>query len=171
LSRNYVHVAVYIISVVIANYFASTLIDLGFISIAVGTLFFGVTFTERDKIHFYLGRKVVYLSIASVVLLSIIENYILDIPSRILLASAIGILSSELTDTQVYQAFIHNSWITRVLASNSISIPIDTLVFTLIAFYGVWPTDVMIKVIIGDIVVKYIVSSLIIWRKQTTAYG
>ena len=54
---------IYIVAVLVANYTATWFIPLPiFGMVSVGTLVFGITFTQRDRVHRY-GRKVVYLMI------------------------------------------------------------------------------------------------------------
>ncbi|MCZ7671104.1 MAG: VUT family protein [Chloroflexi bacterium] len=59
---------------------------------------------------------------------------------RIVLASILAEVISELVDTEAYHWFVtkvtkEKQW-ARVLVSNSASIPIDTAIFALVAFGG-----------------------------------
>ncbi|MDM7912361.1 MAG: VUT family protein, partial [Methanotrichaceae archaeon] len=51
----------------------------------------------------------------------------------------------------------------RVFVSNSISIPIDSLLFPLIAFFGVVSADAMMQMFWTNIIVKAIVTLLAFW--------
>ena len=54
---------IYIIAVLVANYTATWFIPLPiFGMVSVGTLVFGITFTQRDRVHRF-GRKSVYFMI------------------------------------------------------------------------------------------------------------
>ena len=46
----------------------------------------------------------------------------------------------------------------RVVASNSVSVPVDTILFLLIAFWGWVPTMVIGQMFIANILIKYVVS-------------
>jgi uncharacterized integral membrane protein (TIGR00697 family) len=68
---------------------------------------------------------------------------------RIVIASIIAEIVSELIDTEVYHLFVTRvtrkyQWL-RVLISNSVSVPIDNIIFVLIAFSPI--------VLFGDILV------------------
>ena len=127
----------------------------------VGTLFFGITFTQRDRIHHY-GRRYVYAMIFTAAVANIITALSLGTPLRYVFVGFTAIIISEAADTEMYQRFIDKSWWTRVATSNAVSIPIDTILFTVLAFYGAeWATPQwMITVIVTDIFVKLIVGFL-----------
>lgn len=154
--------SVYIICTLLANYTFDSFIPLkGYGLINVGTLFFGITFTQRDRIHKY-GRRYVYAMIFTAAAANIITALSLETPLRYVLVSFAAILLSEAADTETYQRFIDKGWWTRVATSNAVSIPIDTVLFTVLAFYGAeWATGAwMTEVIVTDIVVKLIVGFL-----------
>ena len=154
--------SVYIVCTLLANYTFDSFIPLkGYGLINVGTLFFGITFTQRDRIHQY-GRRCVYAMIFTAAVANIITALSLETPLRYVFVGFAAILLSEAADTEVYQRFIDKSWWTRVATSNAVSIPIDTVLFTVLAFYGAeWATPSwMSEVIITDIVVKLIVGFL-----------
>ena len=79
-----------------------------------------------------------------------------------MLASIIAEVVSELIDTDIYTRWVRRfgekrQW-GRVLASNSIAIPIDSVLFSLIAFAGVLPADAVTEIIVANIVVKGLVT-------------
>ncbi|HKI56999.1 MAG TPA: VUT family protein [Trueperaceae bacterium] len=148
---------VYVSCTLLANYtFDSFLPVGGFFLLNVGTLFFGVTFTQRDRVHGF-GRRAVYAMILSAALANVLLSSHLGTPLRYVGVSFLSIMLSETADTEIYQRLIHRRWITRVASSNAVSAPMDTLVFTLLAFVGQdfatphW----LLQVIATDIVVKY----------------
>ena len=49
------------------------------------------------------------------------------------------------------------------------SIPIDTILFTLVAFAGVFPVPMLISIIFGDMVLKAVISSIVALRRETLA--
>lgn len=159
----------YILATLAANYTADKFIALPFFGlISIGTLFFGFTFTQRDRVHRH-GRRAVYLMIAVAAILNVVQSSLLGVPWRIILASFLAIILAELADTEVYQRFIERPWLARVAASNSVSIPIDTILFTLVAFAGVegFPPITLAAIIFGDIVLKAVISMLAaLWRSR-----
>ena len=153
---------VFVVCTLLANYTFDSFLPLpGYGLVNVGTLFFGVTFTQRDRVHQY-GRKYAYLMIFAAALLNVVTALFLDTPLRYVAVGFAAILLSETADTEVYQRFIRKSWLTRVVTSNAVSIPIDTVVFTVFAFAGeAFATPAwMLEVILTDIVVKLVVGFL-----------
>lgn len=92
----------------------------------------------------------------------------LETPPRFILASFIAILCGELADTAIYQKFRHRSWAIRVLSSNSVSVPLDTILFTLLAFYGTLSSNEIFQIIYADIIVKYAISLIFIFGRPNT---
>ncbi len=166
----------YVVCTILANYTLDSFIPvplnipaINFIGqINVGTLFFGMIFTQRDRIHQF-GRKYAYLAIVLAVIANIFAAWYLHTPWRFIAVSFLALSLSELTDTEIYQRFIKQSWWTRVATSNAISIPIDSIVFTVLAFFGeafatpTWMTQVIITDILVKLVIGFIVA-LGIWR-------
>lgn len=156
----YIPMAIYIVAVLLANYTATWFIPMPIFGlVSVGTLIFGITFTQRDRVHRY-GRKAVYTMIFIAALGMVLESLFLDVPWRIILASFIAIVLSETADTEVYHRLLHLSWFQRVARSNIISIPLDSLLFNLIAFGGVFAPIKLIAIIFGEIVAKFLTGSL-----------
>lgn len=160
--------ALYIVAVLIANYTATWFIPFPvFGQVAFGTLIFGITFTLRDRMH-RNGRRYVYGVIALTALLAAFESLIIAVPARIIIASLIAIVLSETADTEVYQRVIRRNWYARVAASNAVSIPLDSIVFNLIAFAGVFPWPVLVSIVFGEIVVKALTSGgVALWKSST----
>lgn len=158
---------IYILAVLGANLTATWFIPLPvFGQVAVGTFIFGFTFTQRDRMH-VRGRRFVYSVIALATVLSGALSLLGHVPPRIILASVVAIILAETADTEVYQRLLAKSWWHRVLTSNAISIPLDSLFFNLVAFAGVagFPPRVLVSIIFGEIVVKFLVGAVAaIWR-------
>lgn len=149
---------IYLTSVLIAQYTATWFIPMPvFGLLAVGTLVFGVTFTARDYVH-RLGRKYVYAMIFIAALTSLIMTFTLGVPIRIIIASIIAIVLAETVDTEVYHKLLSKSWLIRVLSSNSISIPLDTILFVTIAFTGIFSAMTLLQIIYAEIIAKYVIS-------------
>ena len=155
-----VSMTIYIAAVLLANYTATWFIPMPIFGlVSVGTLIFGVTFTQRDRVHRY-GRKPVYIMIFIAAIGMVAESLFLGVPWRIIIASFIAIILSETADTEVYHRLLHLSWFQRVTRSNIISIPLDSLLFNLIAFAGVFAPIKLVAIIFGEIVVKFLTGSV-----------
>jgi len=177
--------AIVVISVYIA---AQLLSDIGSLKIAwvagfsvdAGTFIYPLTFTIRDLVHKQLGKA----AARAVILLAAVINLFMVVffqfaawlpqdPSwglgrefetilgpvwRIVIASIIAEVISELIDTEVYQFWVSRitkkyQW-ARVLTSNSISIPIDSLIFCWGAFGLVLPNAVVWSIFSANILIK-----------------
>src|SRR5690606_40235609 len=127
-----------------------------FFLVNVGTLFFGVTFTQRDRVHAF-GRPIVYRMILLAAVANVALAASLGTPLRYVGVSFLSIVLAETADTEVFHRLRGRRWLRRVATSNAISAPIDTVVFTLLAFVGEefatagWLT----QVIVTDVLVKY----------------
>ncbi len=160
---------IYCIAVWLANYTATWFIPLPvFGMVAVGTLIFGITFTQRDRVHRY-GRRVVYRMIGVAAVGMVVESLFLGVPWRIILASFIAIVLSETADTEVYQRLLGRPWLQRVAGSNAVSIPLDSMIFNAIAFAGVFAPLMLVQIIFGEIVVKTATGGLAALWKSSTA--
>jgi queuosine precursor transporter len=157
-----INTLIYILAVLVANY---TTTPEWFIALPIygqvplGTFIFGVTFTQRDRLHQY-GRRYVYTAIALAGVATVIMSAELGVPQRIIIASFTAIILAEAADTEVYQQLLHQSWLTRVLGSNAVSIPLDTLLFNTIAFLGDLPLSTLVALMFGDIVIKSAIGAL-----------
>ena len=156
---------IYIAAVLIANYTATWFIPMPLFGlVSVGTLVFGITFPQRDRVHRY-GRKPVYTMILAAAVGMVFESVFLGVEWRIITASFIAIVLSETADTEIYQKLLHRSWMQRVTGSNLISIPLDSLLFNFIAFAGVFDNLMLAGIIFGEIVAKFATGSLAaLWK-------
>jgi uncharacterized PurR-regulated membrane protein YhhQ (DUF165 family) len=153
--------SIYIAAVLIANFTATWFIPLPLFGlVSVGTLVFGVTFTQRDRVHRH-GRKAVYTMILAAAVGMVLESLFLGVPWRIISASFIAIVLSESADTEVYQKLLARPWLQRVTGSNLVSIPLDSLLFNLIAFAGVFAPGMLTAIIFGEIVAKFATGALV----------
>lgn len=152
--------ALYIAAVLVANATAETFIPLPFFGlVSVGTLFFGLTFTQRDRVH-RAGRAQVYTMLVVTAVLATLQSIVLDVPWRIIVASCLAILLAEAADTEVYHRLRRHGWYRRVAGSNAVSIPLDSIIFTVTAFAGVFSVWTIVEIAWGDIVAKAAVGTL-----------
>ena len=130
------------------------------LAVDMGTFVYPVTFTLRDLVHKTLGKRNAQVLIVAAAVINLgMALYLMwsaSVPSdpesfggaefsaifaplwRIVCASIIAELVSELVDTEIYHLFVSRvttryQWL-RVLVSNSVSVPVDNLLFVLIAF-------------------------------------
>ncbi len=129
-------------------------------AVDMGTFIYPITFTLRDVVHKVLGRSAARTLIvtcggvnlfmgayfawtASVTSdpawgLGAEYSAILGPVWRIVIASIIAEVVSELVDTEVYHWFVtkvttRHQW-ARVLTSNAVSVPLDSVLFSVLAF-------------------------------------
>ncbi len=179
---------IYLLAVLGANFTATLFIPFPvFGQVALGTFIFGITFTQRDRMH-SRGRPFVY----KVIFLSAILNLIflwsfkhfwgpplvawlefadnlwlrdgfgnlVASSTRVFIASFVAIILAEATDTEVYHRLRHRSWLVRVSRSNAVSIPLDSMLFNLIAFAGIFPWPMLISIAFGEVIVKFSVGAV-----------
>jgi uncharacterized PurR-regulated membrane protein YhhQ (DUF165 family) len=152
---------IYITCILLAQYTAEWFIPFPLFGLlSTGTIVFGATFTARDYVH-RLGRRKVYVMIAVAAVASLVMVSILEVPIRIIIASIIAIVLAETADTEIYHKLLSKSWFVRVVSSNTISVPLDTVLFTCIAFLFVFPLSMLVEIIFADIVVKFAVGLVI----------
>ncbi len=153
------------------------------LAVDMGTFIYPVSFTLRDLAHKILGRRNArVLIIASALINLAAVAYIMlaaHVPSdeewglgaeyeaiftniwRIVIASIIAQIVSQLVNTEVYHWFVTritrgHQWL-RVLTSNTISIPIDNMIFVIGAFGWLLPWSVVGEIFLFNLIVKYIV--------------
>ena len=169
-------IGLYIACQVIANVTATKPVELGSIVVPAAVFIYALTFTLVDLINERLGkqraRQVIYAAFAANVLLAIYCQFAIALPEasgypdqeafagvlgstwRIVIASLTAYLVASLIDVEVFawwrQRFGRYKW-ARVLASNTISTPIDSVLFITIAFGGIYP---LLPLIGGQYAVK-----------------
>jgi uncharacterized PurR-regulated membrane protein YhhQ (DUF165 family) len=93
---------------------------------------------------------------------------IFSLQLRIVLGSIITAIIAELVDTRVYHQWTEGlgkgrpQW-TRVFVSNAFSIPVDSILFPLIAFTGIVGVDAMMQMFGTNLLVKAITTLLAFW--------
>lgn len=149
-------------------------------SIDGGTFIYPFTFTLRDMVHKLLGRaaaRTVILAAAVInILMAVFFAFLSKLPPdpswplqesfaavltpvwRIVIASILAEVISELLDTEVYHFWTERitrryQW-ARVLISNSLSVPVDSLVFVWLAFGGVLPVGVVWSIFWANVLIK-----------------
>ncbi len=151
-----------------------------------GTLIYPFTFTLRDLVHKAAGaqiaRTLIFAAAGINIVMAALFKLVAVLPAdlevgpqdefgivltpviRIVIASIIAEVIAELIDTEVYRAWVKRfaerlQW-GRVLVSNAVSVPIDSVIFAVIAFGGVIPPGAVVAIIWGNILVKMLVTGI-----------
>jgi queuosine precursor transporter len=153
-------------------------------SVDAGTFIYPFTFTLRDLVHKQLGKA----ATRTVIILAAIINLLMVVffqfaawlppdPSwglgrefasilgpvwRIVIASIAAEVISELIDTEAYHLWVSRitpkyQW-ARVLFSNAVSIPIDSLIFCWGAFGFALPGSVVWSIFWANVIIKGLVT-------------
>lgn len=165
MNRHLINALIYLLATLGANYTAAWFIPLPvFGQVAFGTFIFGITFTQRDRLH-AAGRPWVYGTIAIAAVANVLMSGLLEVPMRIIGASFLAIVLAETADTEIYQRLLPYPWLLRVAGSNAVSVPLDTLLFTLVAFAGVLSRPEIMSLLFGEILLKYLIGGVVaLWH-------
>ncbi len=179
-------VAVLVVAAYIAAQMLSDIASLkigvvGGLAVDMGTFIYPITFTLRDVVHKVLGkahaRTLIITAGVINLLMAVYLMWTASVPSdplwglgaefsailapvwRIVLASIVAEVVSELMDTEVYHWFVTRitrkyQW-ARVLVSNAVSVPVDNLIFSVGAFGWALPWEVVQEIFIINLLVKF----------------
>lgn len=155
-------------------------------SMDAGTLIYPITFTLRDMVHKVLGRKAARVLIIAAAAVNLFMaglfwvvsklpydmsagaqpdwNAVLAPVWRIVIASIVAEVIAELIDTEAYHFWVTKvtekyQW-ARVLISNTVSVPLDSLAFCWLAFGGVLPVAVVWSIFWANVALKGAVTVL-----------
>ena len=149
-------------------------------SIDAGTFIYPLTFTLRDMVHKVAGIKIARILIIAAAGVNLVMALLFKLVSilpadlsvgpqeefsqvlapiwRIVAASILAEVVSELIDTESYRIWVEKvtrkyQW-ARVLISNLISIPVDSFLFSMLAFWGVLPAGVVLSIFLSNMIIK-----------------
>lgn len=191
LSEQVPRIAIIVVAAYIAAQMLSDIASLkiglvGGLAVDMGTFIYPITFTLRDVVHKVLGKKNTRILIISAGAINLfMSGYLMwaaSVPSgseyglgaefrailgpmwRIVIASILAEVVSELVDTEVYHLFVNRvttryQW-ARVLVSNSVSVPIDNIIFVIGAWGFTEPWSVVWEIFLFNLAVKYGVTLL-----------
>lgn len=150
-------------------------------AIPAATFVYALTFTWRDLLHRRLGRETARATVLVAGLCNVfMAGYFwfavrlpsavfwsgqeafrgtLDIVWRITLASIVAEVVSQWLDTEVYHFLSRRAgrlW--RVLVSNGISLPVDSVLFCFLAFSGTMPVEAVWSIVLGQIILKGVIT-------------
>lgn len=175
-----VAVGTYIGMSLMANVMSVRIVLLGPWAIDAGTLTYPLTFTLRDVVHKAGGRTAARVTIMTAAALNLVMvaafwvtarlppdlsvgaqtefGAVLVPVARIVVASIVAQVLAELLDTEIYHRVMErlggrHQW-ARVVVSNAVSIPADSLVFAVIAFAGNVPVSALVQIMWTNVLLK-----------------
>ena len=150
------------------------------LSMDAGTFVYPITFTLRDLVHKTIGAKAARILIVTAAVINLVMAGLFWLVSRlpgdpavgpqtefatvlspvwrIVIASIAAEVVAELVDTEVYRLWVERvslryQWM-RVLTSNAVSVPLDSVMFSWGAFGGALPIPVVWSIVLSNILVK-----------------
>ena len=176
--------AAYIAAQMLADITSLKIVSFAGFSMDAGTLVYPITFTLRDLVHKVAGRRGARAIIIAAAMINLfmaglfwaVSRLPYDPQSgqqpdwdgvlapvwRIVLASIFAEVFAELADTEVYHFWVEKiterfQW-ARVLVSNAVSVPLDSLLFCWAAFGGVLPSEVVWSIFLANVLLKGIIT-------------
>jgi uncharacterized integral membrane protein (TIGR00697 family) len=149
--------ATFILTLTVADFAAVKFLDLGWVMTPAGSLLFAVVFVSRDMLHKIAGaavvRQVILIGIVLNVLVAAFMYLMTMLPApgfrpsdafdkvfamapAIVMGSVVAALISQWVNTWVYQKLWDRgmgAW-ARTIWSNVVSLPVDAIFFTILAF-------------------------------------
>ncbi|MEA1902130.1 MAG: queuosine precursor transporter [Actinomycetota bacterium] len=157
------------------------IISVGGYAVDAGTLIYPFTFTLRDLVHKIAGktaaRTLIWLAAVINLLMAGFFWLVGELPPDmvtgpqpgfgellapvwgIVVASIVAEVAAELIDTEMYSIWVRrfaerHQW-GRVLASNAVSIPVDSALFVgLATWFGVFPAEVAVSIFWVNVLFK-----------------
>jgi len=172
--------AAYIAFQMMADVASLRIVMIAGFSIDAGTFVYPFTFTLRDLMHKTAGIKASRILIITAAVLNLLMAGLFWLTSilppdlavgpqeefgmvlspvwRIVFASIVAEVIAELVDTEGYRLWLekvtHRYQWARVLVSNAFSIPLDSLLFSWLAFGGVLPNAVVWSIFASNDIIK-----------------
>lgn len=171
---------IYVAAQMISDIASLRIVMVAGFSIDAGTFIYPLTFTLRDMAHKVAGIKATRILIFAAaginILMALFFKLVSILPPdnsvgpqvefglvlspiwRIVGASILAEVISELIDTESYRFWVEKvttkyHW-ARVLFSNTISIPIDSFLFSFLAFWGILPGAVVFSIFLSNMIIK-----------------
>ena len=173
-------VAAYVAAQMMADILSLKIATVAGFSVDAGTFIYPFTFTLRDLVHKLLGRSAARAAILAAgvinLVMAVLFRFAAWLPPdptwplqrefaalltpvwRIVIASIAAEIFSEFTDTEIYHLWVtrvtHRFEWTRVLISNSFSVPLDSLIFSWGAFGGRYATATVWSIFLSNVILK-----------------
>ena len=178
-------VAAYIAAQMVSDVASLKIGNIAGLAVDMGTFVYPITFTLRDVVHKIWGKRNAQALIITAAVINVLMvlylGWTASVPGdmvadpdgtfnaayglvfgplwRIVLASILAEVFSELADTEAYHWFVtrvtHDKQWARVLVSNAISVPIDSALFAVVAFGGAIPWTAVSQIILFNVIVKF----------------
>lgn len=174
----------FIAALVVANTIASKLLMVGGVVITAGIIAYPLTFLFTDIISEVWGKKVakytVWAGLAANIVMVLLYTIAVHLPHavfwegqaafsqvlgavpRIFIASMLAYLISQTWDIWMFHLIKDKYGSGRLWLRNNISTAtsqvIDSVVFLMVAFYGVIPIEQMPGMLLGYVVIKWIIA-------------
>jgi len=176
--------AAYIAAQMLADITSLRIVLIAGFSVDAGTLIYPFTFTLRDLVHKTAGIRAARWLIITAGIINLFMaglfwlvaklppdmhvgaqlafGQVLAPVWRIVIASIIAEVASELVDGEVYQLWVNRvghrlQWL-RVLTSNSVSVPLDSALFCSLAFIGRLPFFTVVSIFWANIIAKGVIT-------------
>ncbi|HUV88598.1 MAG TPA: queuosine precursor transporter [Anaerolineae bacterium] len=173
-------VAAYIAAQMLSDVLSLKIALVAGFSIDAGTFIYPFTFTLRDLVHKLLGRAAARAVIVAAGVINLLMAGLFAFAAwlppdptwslqrefaavlapvwRIVVASIVAEIASEFADTEVYHVWVTRvtrryQW-ARVLVSNVVSVPLDSLIFCWGAFGGQLPVATVWSIFWANVLVK-----------------
>lgn len=172
--------AIYAVSIVIANITASKLTSVLGLTVAAADIIYTIGFTTIDLINEYYGKDEAKRAILTALFANILWAFfayvavqlpaaelfaemqppfaaVLGSAPRIVLASMVAYYIASRSDVFVYHTIRERGgpiWL-RIIGSNGVSLFVDSVIFSTVAFLGVFP---LIEIIVGQYVIKIVIT-------------
>jgi uncharacterized integral membrane protein (TIGR00697 family) len=172
--------AAYVAAQILSDIMSLKIVLFAGLSMDAGTLVYPITFTLRDLVHKVAGKRgartvILAAGVINLVMAGLfwVVSWLPYDPSagsqpdwdavlspvwRIVVASIVAEVFAELADTEIYHLWVTRltrrfQW-ARVLVSNAVSVPLDSLIFCWGAFGGVLPVPVVWSIFWSNVLVK-----------------
>jgi len=172
--------AAYVAAQMLSDIASLRIVVIAGFSVDAGTLIYPFTFTLRDLVHKTGGIKTARVLVIAAAVINLLMAglfwLVAKLPPdmnlgaqlefgrvlapvwRIVIASIVAEVASELVDGEVYQLWVNKmgqklQWM-RVLTSNSVSVPLDSALFCGLAFVGRMPFAVVVSIFVANIIAK-----------------
>jgi len=179
-------IAAYVSAQMLSDVLSLKIALVGLFSVDVGTFVYPLTFTLRDLVHKLLGRSAARTAVAAAGVINLVmaasfafaawlppdptwplqQEFaaVLSPVWRIVVASIAAELVSELIDTEIYHLWVTRitrrfQW-ARVLVSNAVSVPLDSMIFCWGAFAGALPAATVWSIFWANVLMKGAVTAI-----------
>ena len=149
--QKWVWAGVYLLSILLGNAFVIWfgIVTVGGLSFPAGVVWIGLTFSLRDFVQRSWGDWATWVWMIAASVLTLFFNW------QVAVASVAAFLVSESVDWFAFRV-LRKDFLWRVVLSNLVSCPLDSLIFVSLVFGPVWPA------IWGQALVKYLSGLLVL---------